>query len=77
MSIQINYENNNVKKVQNNLVLFTNEKFDISPLRGHLSKNEFSHINDLLKSNDLSKNLLTFELNSKKKIYLISVKKKS
>ncbi|MDC0151284.1 leucyl aminopeptidase, partial [Candidatus Pelagibacter sp.] len=36
---------------------------------------EFSYIIDLLKSCDLSKNLFVFELSSKKKIVLVSVKK--
>ena len=39
-----------------------------------LTKSEFSYIKDILKKNDLKKNLLTFELNSKEKIVLVSIK---
>ena len=68
MSIQINYKKNNSKKVSNNQILFTDEKFEINSLKKYISKSEFSYINDLLKVNDISKNLFVFELTSKKKI---------
>ncbi len=75
MSIKINYKNSTSKNPSNNLVLFADEKFNINPLKKHLSNSEFSYINDLLKTSDLSKNLLVFELSSKKKIVLVSIKK--
>ena len=75
MSIKINYKNGDPKKTQNNLVLFADDKFNISPLKKYLSSTEFSYINDLLKSSDLNKNLLVFEINSKKNIVLVSIKK--
>ena len=75
MSIKINYKNVSLKKPSNNVVLFTNEKFDIKPLKKHISSSEFLYINDLLKTCDLNKNLLVFELSSKKKIVLVSIKK--
>ena len=77
MSIKINYLNKLSSKSTTNLVLFTEEKFDISGLKKHLSNSEFLYINDLLKSNDLKKNILFFEVNSKKTIFLVSVKKDS
>ena len=43
-------------------------------LKKYISNNEFSYINDLLKTSDLKKNLQVFELNSKKKIILVSIK---
>tara|TARA_X000000950_G_scaffold273594_1_gene357567 strand:- start:718 stop:2115 length:1398 start_codon:yes stop_codon:yes gene_type:complete len=55
-------------------VLFTNDKFNISSLKKNLSSSEFNYINDLLKTSDLKKNLFVFEINSKKKIVLISIK---
>ena len=67
MSISINYKNSSSKKPLNNLVLFTDEKFDIKPLKKHISSSEFSYINDLLKTNDLKEDLFVFELSSKKK----------
>ena len=75
MSIKINYKNGVSKKLPNNLVLFTNEKFNINNLKKYISKSEFSYINDLLKTSDLKKNMFVFEVNSKKKIVLISIKK--
>ena len=76
MSIKINYTNKNNSKASANLVLFSNEKFAINGLKKYLSNSEFSYINDLLKTSDLKKNLFVFELNSKKKIILISIKNK-
>ena len=75
MPIKINYKNNSFKRSSNNLVLFTDEKFSLSPLRKYISSFEFSYINDLLKTSDLEKNLFIFELSSKKKIILVSLKK--
>jgi len=75
MTIQINYINNGLKKISVNLVLFVDENFNISGLKKHISNPEFSYINDLLKSSDLKKNLLFFEVNSKKNIFLVSIKK--
>ena len=77
MSININY----LKKISNestsNLVLFSNEKFNVSGFKKYLSDSEYSYINDLLKTSDLKKNLFIFEVNSKKKIVLISIKNNS
>ena len=67
MSIKISYSKNKAEKSAGNLVLFADEKFSINGLKKYLSSLEFSYINDLLKTSDLKKNLLIFELNSKKK----------
>tara|TARA_B100001741_G_C16540765_1_gene594220 strand:+ start:307 stop:1764 length:1458 start_codon:yes stop_codon:yes gene_type:complete len=75
MTIQINYKSKSSKKNSNNLILFTDEKFNTRHLKKYLSISEFSYINDLLKISDLKKNLFIFELNSKKKIVLVSIKK--
>ncbi len=77
MSIKINHKNNSLKKPSNNLVLFTDEKFSTKSIKNYISRSEFSYINDLLKSCDLKKKLLVFELSSKRKIILISIKKNS
>ena len=74
MSIKINYLKKLVNKQTSNLVLFTNDKFQIKSLNRFLSNSEFSYIQDLLKTADLKKKLFIFELNSKKKIVLISIK---
>ena len=75
MTVQINYKSSNSKKVSSNLVLFVDEKFNISGLKKHISNSEFSYISDLLKNSDLKKDLLVFEINSKKTIFLASIKK--
>ena len=67
MSIKINYTKKTVSKSSSNLVLFVEEKFNISNLKKYLSNTELSYINDLLKTSDLKKNMLLFEINSKKK----------
>jgi leucyl aminopeptidase len=75
MTVQINYKNNNFKKSSSNLVLFVDEKFNIGGLKKHISNSELSYISDLLKNSDLKKDLLVFEINSKKTIFLVSIKK--
>ncbi len=74
MSIKINYSKKNNDKNSSNLVLFSNDKFNLNNLKKYLSVSEFSYINDLLKTSDLKKNLFVFELTSKKKIVLVSIK---
>jgi len=75
MTIQINYKNRDLKKIASNLVLFVGEKFNIGGLNKHISKNEFSYVSDLLKTSDLKKDILSFKINSKKTIFLVSIKK--
>jgi leucyl aminopeptidase len=75
MTVQINYKSNTLKKVSSNLVLFVDEKFNISGLKKYISNSEFTYISDLLKNSDLKKDLLVFEINSKKTIFLASIKK--
>ena len=75
MSIKINYQNNNSNKFSANLVLFVDENFTIKGLKKLISNTDFSYISDLLKTSDLKKNLLYFEINSKKTVFLVSIKK--
>jgi leucyl aminopeptidase len=75
MAVKINYKSSSLKNNPSNLVLFVDEKFNISRLKKYISNTEFSYISDLLKTCDLKKDLLFFEVNSKKKIFLISEKK--
>jgi len=75
MSIQINHKNNSLKKSSTNLVLFVEENFNISGLKKHITNAEFTYVSDLLKNSDLKKNLLSFKVNSKKTIFLVSIKK--
>jgi leucyl aminopeptidase len=75
MTVQINYKTSNSKKVSSNLVLFVDEKFNISRIKEYISNSEFSYISDLLKNSDLKKDLLVFKINSQKSIFLASIKK--
>ncbi len=75
MSIQISYKSGSSKKSSNNPIMFVDEKFNVTSLKRYITHSELSYISDLLKTSDLKKNLLVFELNSKKKIILISIKK--
>ena len=77
MSVKINYLKKTNSKNSSNQIFFTDEKFNISGLKKFLNNKDFSYINDLLKTNDLKKNLLDFEISSKKKIILISIKNKA
>ena len=69
MTVQINYKNSVLKSNSANLILFVDENFNISGLKKFILKEEFSYISDLLKTSDLKKNLLFFEINSKKTIF--------
>ena len=75
MATKINFKKNLPNKTSANLVLFADEKFNISHIKRYLSGAEFSYISDLLKISDLKKRILVFELSSKKKIVLVSTKK--
>ena len=75
MTVQINYKSGSSKKVPSNLVLFVDEKFNINGLKKYISNSEFSYISDLLNNSDLKKDLLVFKINSKKTIFLVSIKK--
>jgi leucyl aminopeptidase len=75
MTVLINHISNGLKKVSSNLVLFVDEKFNISGLKKYISNSEFLYISELLQNSDLKKDLLVFEINSKKTIFLVSIKK--
>ena len=75
MSVKIVYKSSQSKKNLSNLVLFVDEKFNISNLKKYISSKEYSIMSDLFKAKDLKKKILTFDINSKRKIILISLKK--
>ena len=55
MSVTITYKNKLTKKNWGNLILFTDEKYNISPLKKHISSNEYSFVLDLIKTKDIKK----------------------
>ena len=75
MSIKLSIKKTSSRKTTANLVFFVDEKFSIKPLKKNISSFEYSYITDLLKTSDLTKKLLVFEISSKKKIVLVSIKK--
>ena len=75
MSIELNYSKKISSNSSSNLVLFCDEKNNISGLKKYLSNEEFSYISDLLKTIELKKSPFIFDVSSKKKIVLISIKK--
>ena len=76
MKLQLNYIDGDLKRSTRNHIIFVDEKFNISGLNKLISNSEFFYISDLLKTNDLKKKILTFNVNSKKTIFLISINKK-
>ena len=74
MSILINYKNNILKAKISNLIFFVDEKFSLTGLKKYFTDTENRFINDVLKSHNLSKKIISFDISSKKKIFLISVK---
>ena len=76
MTVNINYSNKSLNETSSNIVLFANEKFNTDNIKKYVTDNELSYIKDLLKTSDLKKNIFVYELNSKKKIILISIKNK-
>ncbi len=75
MSVKINYKSILSKQNSSNLVLFVDEKYNISDIKKYISSSEFSFVLDLLKNKDLKREILKFDLSSKKKIILVSLKK--
>ncbi len=74
MSIKISLKKSKLGKTNANLVLFVDDKFNISSIKKFISNLEYSYISDLLKTSDFKKKLLFFNL-PKKKIILVSIKK--
>ena len=77
MSVQINYNKKTSLKNQINKVLFVDEKFTILNLKNLLSNSEYNRVSDLLKSKDLKNKILSFDVSSKIKVILVSLKSNS
>ena len=75
MSVKIYYKNGFIKKNLSNIILFLDENFNISALKKHISNTDYSFISDLLKNKDKKDKILSFDLSSKRKIILVSLKK--
>ena len=75
MSVEITNKIKISKKNSHNLVLFVDEKFNISNIKKHVLGSDYKFIADLIKTRDLKKKVVTFDISSKKKVVLISIKK--
>ncbi len=75
MTVQINYKSIISKNIAGNHVFFVDESFNISGIKKNISINEYSHLSDLLKVREKKKKILSFEISSKKTIFLVSIKK--
>ena len=75
MNIKINFKKQVFNKSSENLILFVDENFNISSLKKNISNSDYSYISDLLKTRDSKKKIITFDINSKRKIILVSLKK--
>ena len=75
MNIKIIYKGRVSSKSYRNLILFVDERFNISGLKKHISKSEYSYISDLLNKKNTKKKIVTFDISSKKKIILVALKK--
>ena len=74
MTLKINHFKKKISNSSTNLVFFTNDKFKIDNIKKNFSSTEFTYVKDLLRTSDIKKNIFVFEVNSKKKIVLISIK---
>tara|TARA_E500000178_G_scaffold70288_1_gene68124 strand:- start:1251 stop:2708 length:1458 start_codon:yes stop_codon:yes gene_type:complete len=74
MTLKISYSKKINLKNSRNLVLFCNEKFNLTNLKTLLSSSEYNFISDLIKTIDTKKKFFDFAINSKKNIILIPIK---
>ena len=75
MNIKVNFKKQAFNKSNANLILFADEKFNITGIKKHISNSEYSYISDLLNNKDDKKKIVTFNISSKKKIILVSLKR--
>ena len=75
MTISINYKNGSPKKNSINLVLFLDEKLNISNIKKYISGSEYSFISDMIKIKNPKNKIVSFDISSKRKIILVSLKK--
>ncbi len=75
MSVNINYKKIKSSKSISNVVFFVDDKFTITNIKKYISNKEFSYVSDLIKNINSRKKIFCFDLSSKKKIILVSLKK--
>jgi len=75
MIINIKYNKAINNKLIINYALFSRENYNIDLLKSYFSDLEIISIKEIIKNTSLKKNIISFNLNSKKKIFLINIKK--
>ena len=75
MSIKISYKKKLQKSKSTNFIYFLDENYGLSGLKKKLTNTEYKFVEDILKSSDLSKKIVSFNITSKKNIFLISLSK--
>ena len=69
MNIKVNFKKQAFIKSNANLILFADEKFNITALKKHIPSSEYSYISDILNKKNTKKKIVTFEISSKKKLF--------
>ena len=76
MSVQVFYKNKAKLSSPGVIALFGNEKFQIKNLKSSFSKSEALYIEKILKNKNYTKeNIISFNINEKTTVILISIKK--
>ncbi len=75
MNIKINYKNSISKNKPKIIVFFVNEKFSILGLKKLITKSEYAYTEDLLKTKNLKNKIVISEIDSRKKLILVSIEK--
>ncbi len=75
MSLQINIKNRSLKKNSGNLVLFVDDTFNTKGIKKYISAKEYLYVSDLLTVSDKKKTIISYNISSKRKIILVSIKK--
>ncbi len=74
MTVQVSHINKANIKSSYNQVIFINKNLDINNLKKNFTRDERIFIKDILKKKNNKKDIFLFNVSSKKKIILISVK---
>ena len=74
MSVIINYKKP-PNKSSANIILFVEDNFNLQNIKKYISSKEYFYISDLTKMRNLENKIQSFDLNSKRKIILVSLKK--
>ena len=76
MNVLINYKKKPSTNRFANLIFFVDEKFNLQHIKKYISIKDYLYVSDLLKTFDLKKKVISFDVHSKKKIILVSLNNK-